>query len=156
VTQTVHVKVAVTSNNLNDVDADFANTRQILIYDVRSTGSTFLDVIQFDGRPGEVRGPGGGKGCSGDDPLDGGSAEGLEARIKSLAGCGILFTLRLTDFAAVPIFNGGTFPVKLERRREVATVLNRLQSLIRANTPGWLRRKLVPEEAQGSPLPAVG
>jgi nitrogen fixation protein NifX len=155
-TNPVHVKVAVTSNNLTDVDADFANTRQILIYDVRASGSTFLDALQFDGRTGEVRGPGGGKGCSGDEPLDGGSAEGLESRIKSLAGCGILFTRRLTDFAAVPIFNGGTFPVKLERQREIATVLNQLQALIRAKTPGWLRKKLVVDEAEVAPLLAAG
>ncbi len=137
-----HVKVALTSNSLTDVDADFANARQILFYDVSAEEVTFLDAVQFDGRPEGKRGPGGGQGCCGAEPLDGASVEALDARIFSLRGCGVLFTRRLSDFAAVRIHNGRTFPIKMERNRDVANVLSQLQRLITTKTPRWLEKKL--------------
>ena len=149
-----HVKVALTSNNLTEVDADFASAKQILIYDVSDQGSTFVDAVQFDGRPAGQRGPGGGVGCAGLDPLDGSSAEIMEARYASLRGCGILFTRRMNDFASVRVHEGATFPVKMERKRDVAQVLDQVQQLIRTRPPRWLAKRLLPSgEATAAPTP---
>ena len=139
---TKHVKVALTTDSLTDVDADFANAKQILFYDVSAEEVRFLDAMQFDGRPPGERGPGGGQGCSNADPTDGAATESMDAKIFSLRGCGVLFTKRLSDFAAVRIHNGHTFPVKMEKNRDVAHVLNHLQKLITGKTPRWLEKKL--------------
>lgn len=137
-----HVKVALTTNSLTEVDADFVSAKQILFYDVCAEGATFLDAVQFDGRPEGTRGPGGGTGCSGMDPLGGVTAEATDAKISSLKGCGVLFTCQLSDFAAVRIHNGSTFPVKMERKRDIDKVLSQLQYLINTKPPRWLLRKL--------------
>jgi nitrogen fixation protein NifX len=138
------VKVALTSNSLTDVDADCANARRILFYDVSANEVTFLDAVQFDdGRSDGTRGSGGGGGCAGLEPQDAASADAMTAKIVSLKGCGVLITRRLTDFAAVRIHDGNTFPVKMEQKREVASVLNQLQHLMNTKPPGWLLRKLV-------------
>jgi nitrogen fixation protein NifX len=143
-TQTGHVKVALTTNSLTEVDADFANARQIMFYDVSCEGAVFLDVKQFDpGRPDGQRGPGGGMGCSNMDPLEGETAEMLDAKIESLQGCGVLFTCKLSDFAAVRIHEGCTFPVKMEVKRAVDHVLKQIQYLLCTKPPLWLRRRLV-------------
>lgn len=138
-----HVKVALTTNSLTEVDADFATAKVILFYDVSGSDVTFLDAVQFDGAHGESqRGPGGGAGCSGMDPLGGSSPEALDAKITALKGCGVLFTRKLSDFAAVRIHDGRTFPVNMERKRDVEKVLNHLQHLINEAPPRWLRRRL--------------
>ncbi len=141
-TQVGHMRVALTTDTLTDVDADFASAKQILFYDVSADDIAFVDAVQFDGPPGGARGPGGGGGCSAADPLDGGSADAMTARFRALEGCGVLLTRRLTDFAAVRIHSGGTFPVKVASTRRVAEVMLQLQHLIRTNPPRWLRRKL--------------
>jgi nitrogen fixation protein NifX len=139
-----HIKVALTSNSLTTVDADFVSAKQILFYDVSGDGVQFLDAMQFDGvRPEGQRGPGGGTGCSNLEPMDGASAVVMDAKISSLRGCGLLVTLRLSDFAAVRIHNGRTFPVKMEQQRDVTYVLKQLQHLLNTNPPLWLRKKLM-------------
>ena len=156
-----HIKVALTTNSLTQVDADFASAKQILFYDVCLEGVTFLDAAQFDGRPNGVRGPGGGVGCSGIDPLDGAPAETLDAKLEALKGCGVLFTCRISDFAAVKVHAGNTFPVKLERKREITEVLSQIHTLITTNPPRWLRKKLAmpdvarPWQVFGSPAENV-
>ncbi len=142
--QSGHVKVALTTNSLTEVDADFANARQIMFYDVSCDGAVFLDVKQFDpGRPDGQKGPGGGTGCSNMDPLDGEAADMLDAKFEALRGCGVLFTCRLSDFAAVRIHEGCTFPVKMEVKRGVDRVLSQIQHLLCTKPPLWLRRRLV-------------
>jgi nitrogen fixation protein NifX len=139
-----HIKVALTSNSLTEVDADFVSAKQILFYDVGGDSVEFLDAVQFDGgRPDGQRGPGGGTGCSNLEPVDGASAAVMDAKIYSLKGCGVLITLHLSDFASVRIHNGRTFPVKMERRRDVTYVLKQLQHLLNTNPPLWLRKKLM-------------
>jgi len=142
-----HVKVALTSDSLTEVDADFVSAKQILFYDVCAEGATFLDALQFDGRPEGARGPGGGTGCSGMDPLGGVPAEATDAKISALKGCGVLFTRQLSDFVAVRIHNGSTFPVKMERKRDVDAVLKQIQYLINTNPPRWLRKKLTGDDS---------
>lgn len=138
-----HIKVALTSNSLTDVDADFASARQILFYDVSCEGAVFLDVKQFEpGRPDGQRGPGGGVGCANTDPLEGEAAEMLDAKVESLRGCGILLTRRLSDFTAMRIHDGNTFPVKMEIDRDVDRVLDQIQSLLCTHPPLWLRKRL--------------
>ena len=56
-----HLKIAITSNDLLQVDANFATAKQIVIYDVTYDEANFLDVVQFKGggKSGEgKRGPG--------------------------------------------------------------------------------------------------
>jgi nitrogen fixation protein NifX len=150
-----HIKVALTSNSLTAVDADFVSAKQILFYDVSADGVDFLDAVQFDGRPAGQRGPGGGVGCAEMEPADGASVAVMDAKIYSLRGCGLLFTLRLSDFASLRIHNGNTFPVKMERQRDVTQVLIQLQHLLRTKTPLWLRRRLVQDEVVSQPKEAV-
>ena len=139
-----HVKVALTTNSLTDVDADFVGAKQILFYDVSAEDAVFLDVRQFEpGRLDGQRGPGGGVGCAGLDPTDSQTEEIVTAKVAAVRGCGLLFTRQLSDFVAVRIQAGSTFPVKMEVRREVDHVLAQVQHLLGTTTPRWLRKRLV-------------
>jgi nitrogen fixation protein NifX len=136
------VRVALTTNSLTEVDADFMSARQMLIYDIGLDGIDFIDAVQFTGQPEGMRGPGGGRGCSGWDPLGGSDPGAQEQKVRALIECGILVTLRLSDFAAVRIYQAGTFPIRLDRKRNVMDVVDSLHRMAAANPPRWLRKKL--------------
>ena len=55
-----HLRIAVTTNSLIQVDANFAAAKQVVFYDVARDSSEFVDVIHFS--PGGIarKGPGGG------------------------------------------------------------------------------------------------
>ena len=89
-----HVKIAITTNSLTEVDAGFANAGQVVVYDVSAQTSEFLDCIQFRGgarkalAPGESKkGPGGGKGCAMDDLTNGVTTDRMTERVDALDGC---------------------------------------------------------------------
>jgi nitrogen fixation protein NifX len=141
------VKIAITTNNLTDVDAGFANAGQVVLYSVSSHDSQFLDCVQFRGgarkgpAPGESKGPGGGKGCAMDDLTSGVPIDRMRERVEAVADCGVLFTLGLSDLHAVHVKRRGVFPVKMERSRSVDDVLANVQSMLKVDPPPlWLRR----------------
>ena len=143
------VKIAMTTNNLTDVDAGFANAGQVVLYSVSSHDSEFLDCVQFRGgarkglAPGESKGPGGGKGCVMEDLTAGVPVDRMMERVEAVADCGVLFTLGLSDLHAVHVKRRGVFPVKMERSRSVDDVLANVQSMLKVDPPPlWLRRAL--------------
>lgn len=143
-----YVKIALTSNDLITVDANFQAARQVVFYDVAEDSAEFLDCMQFKGAGRAGKGPGGGKGANGgfcwmeemgEESEDG--PDPLSARVDALAGCGILFTRGLSDPAAVRIHANKVFPVKMERRREIDDVIAHLQEMMR-HPPLWLKKAL--------------
>lgn len=138
-----HIKIAMTTNSLTDVDADFASARQMVFYDVSYDTAEFLDAVQFT--PGKpplgMKGPGGGAGCSGAG-ADDSQGDLTEQKIGALAGCAVLFTRKLSDFTAVRVRDAKVFPVKMEQPREVGEVIAQLQAMMNNRPPLWLRKAL--------------
>ncbi|TWA70164.1 nitrogen fixation protein NifX [Azospirillum brasilense] len=138
-----HIKIALTTNSLTDVDADFASARQMVFYDVSYDSSAFLDMVQFAAgkAPNGGKGPGGGAGCSGAG-VDDTPGDLTDQKIGALDGCAVLFTRKLSDFAAVRVRDAKVFPVKMEREREIAEVIEQLQAMMNKSPPLWLRKAL--------------
>jgi nitrogen fixation protein NifX len=142
-----HVKIAVTSNGLTKVDANFSATKQIIFYDVGYDSAEFLDCVQFKGGARAGKGPGGGQGGAGcwmsemeTEEADG--VDPLSARVDALTGCGILFTKGLSDLAAVRVHAQKVFPVKMEQARDIDEVITQLQRMMNNNPPLWLRKAI--------------
>ncbi len=140
-----HLRIAVTSNSLIQLDANFVGAKQVVFYDVARDASEFVDVVHF--RPGGKKGPGGGQGnaggCAMDDMGndDGTGRDPLTERVEALKGCSVLFTLGLSDLAAVRVHNEKVFPVKSERVRDIEEVIASLQRLMNGVVPPlWMRR----------------
>jgi nitrogen fixation protein NifX len=145
--KTGHVKIALTSNDLIKVDANFQVARQVLFYDVGYDHAEFIDCLQFKGGR-AARGPGGGKGGSAGCWMEemaadeaAGGEDMLTTRVNALEGCGILFTKGLSDPAAVRIHARKIFPVKMERSLEIDAVIHSLQQMMQ-KPPLWLRKTL--------------
>jgi nitrogen fixation protein NifX len=140
-----YLKVAMTTNSLLQVDADFISARQMVIYEVTEDKSEFIDCLQFapgakGGRKG--KGPGGGRGCCGDDMDDGKSTDRVTAMIEALNGCSVLFTTGLSDLQAMRVQDARVFPVKMERSRDITEVIERLQVMLAGDPPLWMVRAL--------------
>lgn len=154
---TPHLRIALTTNNLLQVDANFAAARQMVIYDVARDSSAFVDVVNF--RRGAKKGLGGGQGGAdgrcvmddmGDD--DGTGHDPLVERVEALKGASVLFTLSLSDLAAVRVHNLRVFPVKNECVREIDDVVAQLQRLMNGSPPLWLRRVMRGPDGERLPL----
>lgn len=143
--KTGHLKIAIATNDLLQVDANFAIARQLVIYEVSADTAEFVDCMQFrggaTGMSASGKGPGGGMGCAMGDPSGGVGNETMTARIDAVKGCAMLFSKGLSDLYAVNVKNLNVFPVKMERSREIPEVLDSVQRMI-AKPPLWMRRAL--------------
>lgn len=140
-----HVRIAITTNSLIQVDANFVAARQMVFYNVSQTASEFVDVVHFS-RSGKAakKGPGGGKGCVMDDMEndDGTGFDPLVDRVNSVESSSVLFTCGLSDLAAVRMHARSIFPVKSERVRPIDEVIANVQRMMQGTPPLWLRRLL--------------
>lgn len=146
------LRIALTTNDLVQVDADFVSARQFVFYDVGADQAEFVDCIQFKDGP-----RGGGGAAEGGEKKGGGRCCGnapapavgstIDARIEALAGSSVLFTLGMSDPQSVRAADLGVFPVKLAGTRSIYEVLERLQEMLRSTPPLWLRRALRRTEA---------
>ena len=164
-----HLKVALTTNSLVQVDAGFADARQVVFYRVTRDGATFEDVVKMhravpkttgekttgDVKPGFGRNGGA---CMMADDLASDAAAGdmVSTRVAALAGCSILITKGISDLAAMRVQEADIFPVKTEGMHEIDAVLDRLQTLLKGNPPLWLRRVLRDEQGRALPLDEQG
>ncbi|MFG1391614.1 nitrogen fixation protein [Xanthobacter agilis] len=147
-TQTPTLRIAVTTDSLIQLDANFAAAKQVVFYDVTPKGSEFVDVVHFQRRA-KGKASGGGKAANGgrcimddmgDD--DGTGRDPLVERVEALDGCAVLFTLGLSDVAAVRVHDLKVFPVKSERVRDIDDVIAQVQRLMTGVPPLWIRRAL--------------
>jgi nitrogen fixation protein NifX len=147
-----YLKVAITTNSLLQVDADFISAKQIVFYDVSKDSSEFVDCVHFgagaSGRR-KGKGPGGGAGCSMEDQDEGGTSQDrLTTMVEALEGCSVLFTTGLSDLQAVKVKNAKVFPVKMEHSRDITEVIERLQVMLDGEPPLWMVRALKGDQTQ--------
>ncbi len=143
-----HLRIAITTNSLVKLDANFVVAKQFVLYDVSADDSEFVDVVHFS-RAGKGKANGGGRAANGgrcvmDDMEndDGTGRDPLVERVSVLDGCGILFTLGLSDLAAVRVHELKVFPVKSERVRAIDDVIAQVQTMMSGTQPLWMRRAM--------------
>lgn len=151
-----HLRIAITTDSLIQLDSHFASAKQVVFYDVTRDGSQFVDVVHFT--KGGKKGVGGGKGgadgrCLMEDVGDESTPtyDPLTERVHALKGCSVLFTLGLSDLAAVRVHGERIFPVKSENIRSIDDVIANVQRLLAGIPPLWMRR--VMRDGEGNRLP---
>jgi len=151
-----HLRLAMTTNSLIDVDANFIATRQMVFYDVGVDWSEFVDVMHFS-RSGR-KGPGGGQGvgqagcCMNEiEEIEDGH-DPLADRVAAVEGCSVLFTCGLSDLAAMQVQARSVFPVKTETIRPIDDVIAQVQRMMRGGGPLWMRRVMLDGSGQRIPF----
>ena len=159
---TPHLRVAMMTNNLIQVDVQFAVAKRVMIYDFNAEKSEFVDTCYFGyGSKKAVemgkKGPGGGRGCAMDDmgDDDGSGIDPLTERVNALAGCSLLFTRGLSDLAAYRVHAQKIFPVQTEQVHYIEEVIDQVKKLLQMSTPPlWVRRSM--RDVDGSRLVYAG
>jgi nitrogen fixation protein NifX len=133
-----HMKVAFATQDLRTLDAHFAGARNLAIYDVTAEGHRFLEAVRFDVSSNE------------DGVHADANEDRIAPRVEALAGCALLFVLAIGGPAAARVVSRKIHPVKLPRPEPIAQILDRVQAMLNANPPPWLRK--VVRENQGKNL----
>lgn len=151
-----HLRVAITTDSLLHVDANFAAAKQVVFYDVGRDGYEFVDVVPFRRRG--KKGPGGGPMPDGRCPMedmgddDGTGFDPLVERVEALKGCSVLFTMEMSDLAAVRVHRINVFPVKSNQQHSIDEIIDNLQRLMNGTTPLWMRRVMCDSAGKRLPL----
>jgi nitrogen fixation protein NifX len=152
--ESTHLRVAITTNSLLHMDANFAAAKQMVVYDVDRERSEFVDVVPFARK---AKGPGGGPDADGKCPMmdmeddDGTGVDPTIERVEALKGCSVLFTMEMSDMAAMRVHRANVFPVKSYQCRSIDEIIATLQGLLNGSPPLWLRRVMC--NANGERLP---
>jgi nitrogen fixation protein NifX len=143
-----HLRIAITTDSLTNLDAQFVAAKNFVVYDVAPDEAEFIDALQFS-RRGKGKAGGGGREANGgrcvmDDMEndDGTGFDPLTERVNALEGVSILFTLGLSDVAAVRVHDLKVFPVKSARHRAIDDVIAQVQAMMSGMQPLWMRRAI--------------
>jgi nitrogen fixation protein NifX len=137
------MRVAFATQDLATVDAHFAGARNLAIYEVSDSASRFVEAIQFDVT----------------SKQDGAHAEEGEdritARVEALEGCTLLFVQAIGGPAAARVVSQRIHPVKLAQPEPIASVIDRLRTMLSGSPPPWLRKALKVQGAGDLPAEAA-
>jgi nitrogen fixation protein NifX len=115
------MRVAVTTDDLERVDASFGLARHIAVYEVSHRSTRLVETHRFPGRN---------PGCDG---------ASLGHRAAALKNCAVLYTLEIGVRGAERAAAAGVRVIEVLRTRGVAEVLTALQANLAARRP-WFRR----------------
>ena len=130
-----HMRIAIATNDMKTVDAHFGGTRNLAIYDVSPDTSRFIEAIQFDAGTAED-----GVHADGRDDHD-----RIGARVEALQGCALLFVHAIGGPAAARVVGAKVHPIKIQQPEAIASVLERVRTMLSGNPPPWLRKVLAQE-----------
>lgn len=121
-----HLKVAFASNDPLHADADFGSARRLAFFDVSVADANSLGEVDFEAAPGSST-----------------ESSGVSSRLAAITGCDVLFVTRpLNGEVASAMIKNKVFAVKLEGPTPISDVIRRMQSLMSAHPPRWLRKAL--------------
>lgn len=118
------IRVALATNDLEQVDSKFETARQLVIYEVANDSSRFVEILQFDDFPD--------------------AEQQLNAKCDALRGCAALFVYGapLGAVAAFHMVKTRVFAVKLQEVEPISNVIGSLQNMINNSPPLWLCKAL--------------
>ncbi|MCK9984835.1 MAG: nitrogen fixation protein NifX [Azoarcus sp.] len=120
------MKVAFATENLIDVDAHFGWAKKIAIYEVQPDASRLVEVAEFAG-----------------DLAEDGTEDKLVPKLDAVRDCAMLYVAAIGGSAAAKVVNLRVHPVKVPSPQPIATIIERLQEVLRGTPPPWLRKVLL-------------
>lgn len=122
------LRVAIATQDGRQMNAHFGSARRFVIFEVTATTSRFVETITFDAVTGE----------SGEHRED----APLGKKVDAIRGGNLLFVLAIGASAASKVISARIHPVKLAEPEPVEQVIAKVQELMNAEPPPWLRRAL--------------
>lgn len=123
------LRVAIASNDLENLDAHFGSARQIAVYEVWKTGARFVEVHQFSSATDQ-------KGRH--DELE----DRIGPKLEALAGCTLVFALAVGGPSAARMVRAGMHPIKRKDPEPISAVIEQVQVMLNGTPPPFLRKVL--------------
>jgi nitrogen fixation protein NifX len=135
------MKVAFTSSDGRAVDQHFGMTRDFFVWEVGPHEAAFVSKVSAlatsaapQGAPDEERGFAAGADLDEEDRI--------AARASALAGCAIVYTVRIGGPAAAKLVARRVHPMKTATEVPIAALVAKLQEVLRGAPPPWLRKAM--------------
>lgn len=123
------LRVALATNDMENLNAHFGSAKKFAVYDVWTTGSRFIAAHEFDNVTAQE-----GKHDSQDDKIT--------PKVEALADCALLFALAIGGPSAAKIVRAGVHPIKRKDAEPIADVLVQVQDMLQGTPPPFLRKIL--------------
>ncbi len=121
------MRIAFATQDSLHINAHFGWARQIDVYEVDTTGYTFLEALKFGG-----------------DLKEDGNEDKLEPKVKALQNCTIVYVSAIGGSAAARLIRKNITPIKADSGTdEIEDVLARLVQSLKGSPPPWLRKALM-------------
>ena len=124
------MKVAFATTDKVHVDEHFGRAEKFLIWEIGPEEAAFSGVVQVK--------------SEGDD-----EADRIEARCAGLADCALVYVAEIGGPAAARLVAKKIHPIKSKEREPIATVVEKLQEVLRGSPPPWLRKAMLKGERPG-------
>jgi len=123
------LKVAIATNDLENLNAHFGSAKKFAVYEVWKTGARFVEAHEF-GKFTEEKG-------KHDDQDD-----KITPKIEALTGCALLFALAIGGPSAAKIVRAGIHPIKRKDVEPIGEVLEQVRVMLNGAPPPFLRKIL--------------
>jgi len=119
------MKIAFATDDGRQVDAHFGWAKSIAIYDVTPDEIHYLTTAEFGGHLAED-----------------GNEDKLGPKLEAIEDCAILYVAAIGGSGAARVVAKNIHPVKVPAPESIASILERLQTVLRGTPPPWLRKAL--------------
>ena len=123
------LRIAVATNDLENLNAHFGSAKKFAIYDVTVEGTKFIEAVAFDDVTGQQ-----GK----HDDID----DKITPKVEALTGCALLFALAIGGPSAAKVVKAGIHPIKRKDPEPISAVLEQVQTMLNGTPPPFLRKIL--------------
>lgn len=127
------MRVALATQDGENVNGHFASTRLFKFYEVTPEGYHHIEDITFDVVTAE-------EGRTG--PLGEDGEDRIGVKLKAIEGSALMFVTAIGGPAAARVVRTNVHPVKLPKAEPIDEVLGRVQTMLNGNPPPWLRKIL--------------
>ncbi|WP_068114918.1 nitrogen fixation protein NifX [Tropicimonas marinistellae] len=127
------LRVAIATNDLENLNAHFGSAKKFAIYDVTSNSASFVEAVAFD----DVTAQSGKH-----DDID----DKITPKVDALEGCALLFALAIGGPSAAKVVKAGVHPIKRKAPEPISAVLEQVQTMLQGTPPPFLRKILGRDE----------
>jgi nitrogen fixation protein NifX len=119
------MKIAFATQDKERVDAHFGWAKSIVVYNVTPEGHSFVESFEF-----------------GDELEEDGDEDKLAPKLEAIKDCAILYVAAIGGSGAARVVAMKIHPIKVPQPESIATILDKLQAVLKGTPPPWLRKAL--------------
>ncbi|SIS74368.1 nitrogen fixation protein NifX [Phaeovulum vinaykumarii] len=123
------LRVAIATNDLENLNAHFGSARNFAIYEVSASAARLLEVVAFDSPTAQS--------ARHDDEVD-----RIGPKIEALEGAALMFVLAIGGPSAARVVRAGVHPIKRKEPEPISAVIEQVQTMLKGNPPPFLRKAL--------------